>query len=50
LIVLREPEAAADETRSKLRAAASRKQLALDPRRLIAAGFVILALTHPLIS
>ena len=43
LIVLRKPEAAADETRSKLRAAASRKQLALDPRSLIAAGFVILA-------
>ena len=43
LIALRKPEDAAEETRGKLRARASRTRKTLDPRTLIAAGFVILA-------
>ena len=43
LIVFRKPADAAEETRKRLRAQASRKQRTLDPRTLVAAGFVILA-------
>ena len=46
-IILRKPEKAAAETRAKLHAHASRKQKTLDPRTLIAAGFVVLATSLP---
>ncbi len=47
LIILRKPPEAAEATRAKLRRAAPRKQKMLDPRSLIAAGFVILATSLP---
>ena len=46
-IISRKPEDAAEETREKLRAQASRKQKTLDPRTLIAAGFIIVATSLP---
>jgi hypothetical protein len=47
LIILRKPPEAAEKTCKTLRRAASRKQKTLDPRSLIAAGFVMLATSLP---
>lgn len=47
LIILRQPAEAAEAARTKLRRAAPRKQKKLDPRSLVAAGFLILATSLP---
>ena len=47
LLALRLPEASAAANRARLRRQASRKQREVDPRSLVAAGFVILATTLP---
>ena len=47
LIILRKTPEAAEATRKALRAQASRKQKTLDPRSLIAAGFLIIGTSLP---
>jgi Transposase DDE domain len=50
LIILRKPADAAEATRKQLQRAAPRKQKKLDPRSLVAAGFVVLATSLPAVG